>query len=99
MALLVAIPVLGQAQAPLQPNILVIVADDVGYTDIGAYGSEIRTPTLDALAASGLSFTSFYAAPTCSPARAMLITGLDNHLAGFGTMTEHLAVNQRGQPG
>jgi arylsulfatase A-like enzyme len=82
-----------------RPNILVIIADDLGYTDIGRYGSEIRTPNLDALARSGLSFTSFYAAPTCSPSRAMLLSGLDNHLAGFGTMTEHLAVNQRGQPG
>jgi arylsulfatase len=84
---------------PERPNILLIVADDLGYTDIGAYGSEIRTPSLDALAASGVSFTSFYAAPTCSPSRAMLLSGLDNHLAGFGTMTEHLAVNQRGRPG
>ncbi len=85
--------------APERPNILLIIADDLGYTDISRYGSEISTPNLDALADAGVSFTSFYAAPTCSPARAMLLSGLDNHLAGFGTMTEHLAVNQRGQPG
>lgn len=84
---------------PERPNILLIIADDLGYTDIGRYGSEIRTPNLDELAQTGLSFTSFYAAPTCSPSRAMLLSGLDNHLAGFGTMTEHLAVNQRGMPG
>ena len=75
------------------------MADDLGYTDIGAFGSEIRTPNIDTLARSGLTMTSFYAAPTCSPARAMMLTGMDNHLTGFGTMAEHLAVNQRGEPG
>lgn len=89
----------GNVTALERPNILLIIADDLGYTDISRYGSEIRTPNLDNLADAGLSFTSFYAAPTCSPSRAMLLSGLDNHLAGFGTMTEHLAVNQRGQPG
>ena len=82
-----------------RPNILLIMADDLGYTDIGAFGSEIRTPNIDSLARSGVTMTNFYAAPTCSPARAMLLTGMDNHFTGFGTMAEHLAVNQRGQPG
>ena len=82
-----------------RPNILLIMADDLGYTDIGAFGSEIRTPNIDALAATGLSLTNFYAAPMCSPARAMLLAGMDNHFTGFGTMAEHTAVNQRGQPG
>lgn len=82
-----------------RPNILVIMADDLGYTDIGAYGSEIRTPNIDRLAGSGVSFSQFYAAPTCSPARAMMLTGVDNHLAGFGSMGEHIADNQRGRPG
>ena len=82
-----------------RPNILLIMADDLGYTDIGAFGSEIRTPNIDALAQAGIAMTNFYAAPTCSPARAMLLAGMDNHFTGFGTMTEHLAVNQRGQPG
>ena len=82
-----------------RPNIVLIMADDLGYTDIGAFGSEIRTPNIDALAATGLSLTNFYAAPTCSPARAMLLAGMDNHFTGFGTMAEHTAVNQRGQPG
>jgi len=82
-----------------RPNILLIMADDLGYTDIGAFGSEIRTPNIDSLARSGVAMTNFYAAPTCSPARAMLLTGMDNHFTGFGTMAEHLAVNQRGQPG
>ncbi len=87
------------AEGNERPNILLIMADDLGYTDIGAFGSEIRTPNIDTLARSGLTMTNFYAAPTCSPARAMMLTGMDNHLTGFGTMAEHLAVNQRGEPG
>lgn len=71
------------------PNILVIIADDFGgYSDIGYFGSEIRTPNLDALAKSSLSFNSFYVAPTCSPTRSMLFSGADNHLAGLGNMDE-----------
>ena len=87
------------AQKDNRPNFLIIMADDLGYTDIGAFGSEIKTPNIDQLAAVGQSFTQFYAAPTCSPSRSMLMTGLDNHYTGFGTMTEHLAENQRGKPG
>jgi len=72
-----------------RPNLLVIIADDLGsYSDLSAFGSEIRTPHLDALAHSGLAFTSFYVAPTCSPTRAMLFSGADPHLAGLGTMDE-----------
>ena len=82
-----------------RPNFLLIVADDLGYTDIAAFGSEIRTPNLDELAGAGLAFTQFYGAPTCSPSRAMMMTGLDSHFTGFGTMAEHVAENQKGQPG
>ncbi len=82
-----------------RPNILLLVADDLGYSDLGAYGSEIATPSLDALAESGVSFTNFHAAPTCSPTRAMLLTGVDHHLAGLGNMKELMAENQAGQPG
>ena len=75
--------------AAAAPNLLVIIADDLGgYSDLSAFGSEIRTPNLDALARSGLVFNSFYVAPTCSPTRAMLYTGADAHLAGLGTMDE-----------
>ena len=81
------------------PNILLIVVDDVGFTDLGAYGSEIRTPNIDALARQGTLFTSFYVAPTCSPTRSMLMSGTDNHLAGVGNMVEAMAPNQQGQPG
>jgi len=82
-----------------RPNILLIVADDLGRSDIGIYGGEIPTPNLNALAASGVQFTDFYAAPTCSPTRAMLLTGVDSHLAGLGNMGELTAPNQEGQPG
>jgi arylsulfatase A-like enzyme len=68
------------------PNFLVIVADDLGYTDIGAYGSEIRTPNLDALAGQSIKFTNFHALPTCAPTRAVLLSGTDNHTAGLGSM-------------
>src|SRR5262245_49170311 len=75
------------AQEPAKrPNFLIIVADDLGYSDIGAFGGEIETPNLDALAARGLKLTGFHVAPTCSPTRSMLLTGLDNHEAGLGSM-------------
>lgn len=82
-----------------RPNFLVIVADDLGFSDIGLYGSEIETPNIDALAAKGLLLPDFYAAGTCSPTRAMLLTGVDHHRAGLGNMVEHMAPNQRGKPG
>lgn len=76
--------------AAAQPNILLLVADDLGFSDLGCYGSEIATPHLDALAATGTVFCDFHAAPTCSPTRAMLLTGVDHHLAGMGNMYEFL---------
>jgi arylsulfatase len=82
-----------------RPNVLLIVADDLGYTDLGAFGSEIETPTLDRLAMEGLRFTNFTAAASCSPTRAMLMSGTDHHTAGLGNMIEKLADNQRGKPG
>lgn len=84
-----------------QPNILLIVADDLGYSDLGSYGGEINTPNLDALAEQGLQMTNFYAAPTCSPTRAMLMSGTDHHLAGLGSMAEALPSQPhlQGKPG
>lgn len=73
-----------------KPNILLIVADDLGYTDLGVFGGEIPTPTLDSLAQSGITLTEFYAAPTCSPTRSMLMSGTDNHRAGLGSMAEFM---------
>src|SRR3990170_8043965 len=70
-----------------QPNILLILADDLGYSDLGCYGGEIQTPNLDALAFDGLRFTSFYNTSRCCPTRASLLTGLYNHQAGIGEMT------------
>lgn len=82
-----------------RPNILLIMADDLGYTDLGAYGGEISTPNLDRLASEGTTLTSFYASPFCSPTRAMLMSGTDNHQAGFGDMVELMLPEQRGKPG
>ena len=82
-----------------RPNILLIVADDLGYSDIGAFGGEILTPNLDALAAGGLKMSNFYAAAACSPSRTMLLGGADSHVAGMGTMFNDQAANQLGQPG
>jgi arylsulfatase len=83
----------------LRPNVLLIVADDAGYSDLGSYGGDIQTPNLDALAAVGIRFTDFTAGATCSPSRSMLLTGTDNHVAGFGNMAEFVAPNQVGNPG
>lgn len=81
------------------PNVIIIVADDMGYSDIGVLGSEIKTPNIDRLAKKGTLFTRFYTAPTCSPTRAMLLSGVDNHLAGLGNMAETIDPAQVGQPG
>ena len=77
------------SSAERKPNIIVILADDVGYSDIGCYGSEIQTPSLDKLAANGLRFTQFYNTARCCPTRAALLTGLYSHQAGMGHMTEN----------
>jgi len=86
-----------------RPNILFIVADDMAYTDIGAFGGgDIQTPTLDNLAKEGIKFSRFYAGAQCSTTRAMLMTGIDNHRAGLGTTVgaySQPAANQLGQPG
>ena len=88
-------------QAPVgeRPNIVLIVADDMGYADMGMFGGEIRTPNLDALAQEGVRFTDFYTSATCSPSRSMLLSGTDNHIAGLGNMDEVVAPNQQGVPG
>ena len=82
-----------------RPNIVVILADDAGFSDFGAYGSEIATPHIDALAAKGTLFSNFHASPICAPSRAMLMTGVDSHLAGIGNLPESAPLEHRGQPG
>src|SRR6186997_3341321 len=77
-----------------RPNIVVILADDMGFSDLGCYGSEIATPNIDRLAKNGVRFTQFYNTARCCPTRAALLTGLYNHQAGIGHM-----VNDRGRDG
>lgn len=80
------------------PNIVLILADDLGFSDIAPYGSEINTPSLSALAAAGVSFTNYHTAANCAPARAMLLTGVDAHLAGVPNIPEMLAPEQQRYP-
>jgi arylsulfatase len=95
-----AIPVLAvAADTPRRPNIVIILGDDLGVSDIGAFGSEIKTPNLDSLANAGVRFTNFYTHASCSPTRSMLLSGVDTHVNGIGNMDEWIAPNQRGVSG
>ena len=94
----------GQAdnQSGGKPNIIIILADDMGYSDIGSFGSEISTPNLDKLAGNGIRFTQFYNTARCSPSRASILTGLYPHQAGVGFLTTANSKNLReilGAPG
>jgi len=82
-----------------RPNILVVLFDDVGFTGFGVYGSDTRTPTIDALANSGTFFSHYYSSPFCGPSRAMLLTGMDNHQTGMGTLVETVTPEQQALPG
>ena len=82
-----------------RPNFVFVLIDDAGFSDFGAYGSEIKTPNIDAIAAAGVRFTNFHTASTCESSRAMLHSGVDHHRAGTGTLTAVIADNQRGKPG
>ena len=97
-ALSTVVPAL--AQTDNRPNIIFIIPDDMGYSDLGAYGSEISTPNLDQLVSEGVMFTNFHTGTTCSPSRSMLLTGLDNHRAGFGNMAGFIrsTPTQQGKP-
>jgi len=94
-----SLPGMASAAPGKQPNILLVMADDMGWTDIGSFGSEIDTPNLDALAQQGVKFTDFHVSVSCSPTRSMLLSGTDNHLAGLGNMGEMLTPEQQGKPG
>jgi arylsulfatase A-like enzyme len=82
-----------------RPNIVIILADDMGYSDMGMFGSEIKTPNMDAMAMSGTRFTNYYTHASCSPSRSMLLSGVDTHLNGLGNMDEWTAPNQVGKDG
>ena len=88
-----------EPQKSARPNIVVIVADDLGYSDVGSFGSEIPTPNLDALAAEGTRFSSFHVSGECSPTRAMLLTGIRSHRTGVGAMHESVPPSLEGKPG
>jgi arylsulfatase len=93
-------PAIASAQsAPRQPNIVIVLGDDLGFADIGMFGGEIKTPNLDALAREGVRFTNFYTHASSSPTRACLLTGVDTHRNGLGNMDEWTAPNQRGLAG
>ncbi len=92
LSTLIALGAAAAATAAEKPNIIVILVDDMGFSDIGCYGSEIPTPNLDALAANGLRFKQFYNTGRCCPTRAAVLTGLYSHQAGIGHMTEDKGV-------
>lgn len=94
LAALISLVAGGSTALAERPNIVVILVDDMGFSDIGCYGSEIPTPHLDALASQGVRFTQFYNTGRCCPTRASLLTGLYPHQAGVGHMT-----NDQGLPG
>lgn len=83
-----------EAEAPKRPNIVLILADDLGYTDIAPFGSEIATPNISALAARGMIFTNYHTAASCAPTRAMLLTGVDSHRNGVPNIPEALPPSQ-----
>lgn len=85
------------AQASEPPNIVLIVVDDAGLMDFSSYGGEAQTPHIDALGASGVRFTHYHTSPLCATSRAMLLTGLDSHRTGIGTIPEVLTPDQHGQ--
>jgi arylsulfatase A-like enzyme len=99
VAALAAPAIASAADTPRPPNIVVILGDDLGFADIGAFGSEIKTPNLDALANDGVRFANFYTHASCSPTRSLLLTGVDTHLNGLGNMDEWTAPNQWGVDG
>lgn len=104
-ALLAALSLVGaaasaQGETPAKPpNFVVMLIDDAAFMDLGIYGGEAHTPNIDALASRGSLFTRYYTSPLCSPSRAMLLTGMDNHLTGVSTIPEVLPKEHEGQPG
>ena len=83
----------------VRPNIVVLVADDWGFSDVGSFGGEISTPHIDALARNGVRFSNFHVAASCAPTRSMLLTGVDNHRNGVGNLKETMPPEHLGKPG
>lgn len=98
LAVTISTVLFSHALADTRPNILLIVADDLGFSDLGVLGSEIATPNLDALASEGALFTQFHTAPNCAPSRSAMLTGVDSHRAGIGGNASATAENQKGLP-
>ncbi len=94
-----AAPALEIAKETVRPNILIVLFDDVGFSGLGPYGSDAKTPNIDRLARSGTIFSRYYSSPFCGPSRAMLMTGMDNHQTGMGTLTETVTEEQAKLPG
>jgi arylsulfatase A-like enzyme len=90
---------MAQSKSDGRPNILLIVADDLGYADLGCYGGEIKTPNIDLLAKQGILFTHFHTSPLCAPTRSMILSGNDNHVAGMGSMFSVEGTPRAGKPG
>ena len=88
---------ISHSAAAERPNIVFLLADDLGYSDIAPYGSEVNTPTLSQLANQGIKFTNYHTAANCAPARAMLLTGVSSHLAGVPNIPEMLSPAQQKQ--
>ncbi|MHC4750366.1 MAG: arylsulfatase [Planctomycetota bacterium] len=100
ISLVAILPAGGSVEAKeTRPNILLIVADDLGYSDLGSYGGEINTPVLDELSEEGMRFSNYYVLPTCSPTRSALLSGNDNHVAGMGVMSEFIYPDIKDLPG
>jgi arylsulfatase len=97
--LLASLLVLASSQAADRPNVVLVLVDDVGFSDLGCYGSEIPTPNLDRLAADGLRFTQFYNTARCSTTRASLLTGLYPHQAGMGWLDSKVEPESKGFQG
>ncbi|MDM7956223.1 arylsulfatase [Blastomonas sp.] len=92
-------PVAAAPKTGASPNFVVLLADDLALMDLGIYGGEANTPNIDMLAQRGRMFTRYYTSPLCSPSRAMLLTGLDNHRTGVSTIQEVIPAEHIGKPG
>jgi len=99
LCVVIATAACGESATRDRPNILVVVADDLGFSDIQPFGGEVRTPTLQRLAEQGLRLSNFHSHTMCTPTRAMLLTGINNHAVGIGTMAGEARGAQKGAPG